>query len=124
MFDNCIHYGDFVGLYPVEFDIGIYVAFGVIFLLIIEAVIIIFKIASIYKRISENKAALGFIALQLTLLVASIVLLVGCALTHQIVYDPTNFLPNCILRLIRALVFLIIAISYYPAFIIPARKSA
>ena len=66
MFDNCIHYGDFVGLYPVEFDIGIYVAFGVIFLLIIEAVIIIFKIASIYKRISENEATLGFIALQLT----------------------------------------------------------
>ncbi len=107
------------GLSPEAFSIGIFLVIGITILLALLGVVVVAKIAHIYGRITTNKRPLIFIAVQILLLIITIALLIGCGLTISF----ENLLPNRLLRFARMIVFVLVALLYYPAFIAPALKS-
>lgn len=91
-------------------------------LMAIESLIVLVvavKILSIRKKVEEEKKALGYIALQLILVVISIFLLIACGLTVT-----SAVLLNRLFRVFRIGILIAVGLLSYPAFIEPALKKS
>jgi hypothetical protein len=106
------------GLNPEGFSIGIIITIASLAILSLLAIVIILRIVSLKKKLEEQISALNFIGIQLILMVVSVFLLVGCGLT----IGMDDLTLNRTLRLLRMVVLFLTAISYYPAYINPAKR--
>lgn len=106
------------GLNPVGYETLIAVPVVLVALVAIGALVVVFRIFSLIRKVKDEEGALFSISIIVLLLVFSIVCLIVCGLTVKTA--PT---VNMIFRTLRVSTFLIIAILYYPAFIRPAKKN-